>query len=410
MSADVTVIGGGVIGLAIADQLAERGAAVTVLERAPAVGTAASFGNAGIVGPTHVLPLPSWEAIREGLSGLLRPDSPLALRPHLATVPWLARFVAAATPRRVAASTATLSELAEASLAMHREFAKRRDTGFTHNGFLNVFETHAGFAAAAEHLSADHDEVLDSAATRQRWPQMTGTVAGAILNTRDAHCDPARLVAALAAEATDRGAQVRTGVEVLGARRRGERVSSLRTSTGDLQVGEVVLAAGVWSASLARELGARLPILGGKGYHLELPSAPTDPDLPVYFSERRVVTTPLNGRIRVGGTLEITDTDMSVDTRRVDAILSVATERLAGLRDRQPLTVWRGLRPCTPDGLPVIGRVRERENVTIAAGHGMWGLQLSLVTGRLVAELISGLPVSHDLQPLAPGRFARVSL
>jgi D-amino-acid dehydrogenase len=413
VTADVTVIGGGVVGLAVAAELAARGAAVAVLERESSVGIGASFGNAGVVGASHVVPLPSRAAIREGLAGLTRRDSPLALRPRVATAAWLARFVAASSPRREAAATSVLAELADASLTLHRELAERHDTGFRAHGFLSVFETARAFAMAAQEagrrragpIRTQPDEVIDAAAVRRRWPQVTGPLAGALLSPDDAHCDPARVVAALASEAVAHGADIRTGIEVLGARRHGDRIAALLTTAGDLAVGEVVLAAGGWSAPLARRLGARLPIAGGKGYHVEVARSGADADLPIYFPERRIVATPLDRRLRISGTLEITGTDLDVDARRLDAVLASARDRLAGIRERQPVSVWRGLRPCSPDGLPIVGRLPRRANVSAATAHGMWGLQLSLITGRLVAELLSGDVPSHDTTPLAPTRF-----
>jgi D-amino-acid dehydrogenase len=132
---------------------------------------------------------------------------------------------------------------------------------------------------------------------------------------------------------------------------------------------------------------------------------PTDPELPVYFHERRTVLTPMPGRLRVAGTLELTADEGAVDRRRVDGILAAASA-LRGFDPARARTVWRGLRPCTPDGLPLLGRTEAAENLVVAAGHGMWGLQLGPVTGRLVAQLITGERPEHDIAPLSPARFA----
>jgi D-amino-acid dehydrogenase len=170
-------------------------------------------------------------------------------------------------------------------------------------------------------------------------------------------------------------------------------------------VNEVVLAAGVWSGGLTRDLGLRLPLEGGKGYHVDVESRPGDPELPVWLHESRVVITPLDGRLRLAGTLELTGTDRGVDARRVDAIIAAARRAMPHFGSRRTLDVWRGLRPCTPDGLPVIGRAPDLDNAILATGHGMWGLQLAPITARLVAAVVGGEQAAHDLRPLRPERF-----
>jgi D-amino-acid dehydrogenase len=128
-------------------------------------------------------------------------------------------------------------------------------------------------------------------------------------------------------------------------------------------------------------------------------------ELPVWLHESRVVITPLDGRLRLAGTLELTGTERGVDARRVDAIIAAARRAMPRFGSRRILDVWRGLRPCTPDGLPVIGRVPDLENAVLATGHGMWGLQLAPGTGRCVIAIASGNEPEHDLHPLRPDRF-----
>jgi D-amino-acid dehydrogenase len=201
------------------------------------------------------------------------------------------------------------------------------------------------------------------------------------------------------------GAEVRTRVEALGFRRRTGRVEAVETTAGELPAGEVVLAAGAWTPSLAAELGVYVPLEAGKGYHVDLAPGEGDPDLPVWLNETRVIVTPLEGRLRLAGTLELSGLDLGIDRRRVAAIVRAAERGLPHLRGRRVLEVWRGLRPCSPDGLPVIGRPAALDNVVVATGHGMMGLTLAPVTAQLVGELVSGQPASVELAPLAPDRF-----
>ena len=167
----------------------------------------------------------------------------------------------------------------------------------------------------------------------------------------------------------------------------------------------VVLAAGAWSSRLAAPLGVFLPQEGGKGYHIDLEPASSDPRIPTGMDEAHVIATPLPGRLRLSGTLELVGLDTSISRTRVDAIRRAAARVFAIDDERPELDVWAGLRPCTPDGLPVIGRPYGVEPLVLATGHARKGLSLSPITGRLVAELIAGEQPSFDLAPLSPDRF-----
>lgn len=409
---DVLVVGGGAIGAAAALELARRGAEVVLLERGAELAWGCSSGNAGLICPSHSAPLATPGALREGLRWLGKPDSPFSVRPRAAVLPWLARFVAACTHERAHRSSLVVRELASASLVLHERLAAEGlDTGFQRRGSLNVYGTEASFAEARREAAESGgfgigSQVLEGlTAVQELAPSVTGPVAGAVYYPGDAHCDPLRFVRAVGEAAAAAGARVRTRVEVLGLRRRNGRVDAVATTEGDLAAGDVVLAAGAWTPRLARDLGLSIPVEGGKGYHVDLEAAAGDPTLPVWFQESRVIATPLAGRLRLAGTLELAGLDLSVDRRRVEAIVRAGREGLTGLDGRRTLDVWRGLRPCSPDGLPIVGRPGGLENVVLATGHGMMGLTLAPVTACLVGEVVAGARPSHDLAPLSPGRF-----
>src|SRR5439155_7129502 len=155
----------------------------------------------------------------------------------------------------------------------------------------------------------------------------------------------------------------------------------------------------------AAPLGVCLPLEGGKGYHVDLEPASSDPRIPISLDEAHVIATPLPGRLRLSGTLELAGLDTSISRTRVEAIRRAAARVLALDEDRAELEVWAGLRPCTPDGLPVIGRPYGVEPLVLATGHARKGLSLAPITGRLVAELLAGERLSLDLAPLSPDRF-----
>ena len=166
-----------------------------------------------------------------------------------------------------------------------------------------------------------------------------------------------------------------------------------------------MLAAGAWAGGLARSAGLFVPVEGGKGYHVEVPAVADSPRRPVFLHETRVVATPFEGRTRFAGTLELSGLDLSVSRPRVAAVERAGRRGFPALTAQPVQRVWRGLRPCSPDGVPIVGRAAGVDNVIVATGHTHMGLALAPVTGRLVGELVRGDPPSHSLALLSPDRF-----
>lgn len=415
LNPDVLVVGGGAIGVTSALELARRGARVTLLERGSQLAAGCSAGNAGLICPSHAYPLAGPAALRSGVRWMLRRDSPLYVRPRPTILPWLARFAAASTPARADAGMRLIRSLGLASLELHAELAAAGiDTGFTRRGVLNVFETEAGFATgrheAELHAGAGlRSECVDPDMARAIEPALVGSLAGAVLYSDEAHCDPERFVSAVGEAAAEAGAKIRLGVEVLSLRRDGPRATVVDTTVGPVGAGTVVVAAGAWTPAVVRELGIFVPVEGGKGYHVDLEAENGDPELPVFLQEARVIATPLPGRLRIAGTLELSGLDLGVDRVRLEAILR-ASRRVLRVEGRRVVGIWRGLRPCAPDGLPIVGRPPGHDTVVLATGHAMMGLTLAPVTGQLVAETVAGEKPSHDVSALRPERFRRLRL
>jgi D-amino-acid dehydrogenase len=414
VSADVVVIGGGVVGVAVAYELARAGARVTVLERGGELAWECSAGNAGMVSSTHALPLASPTALMQGLRWMWRRDSPFKLRPRTRLLPWLARFTAASTPVRAERAGALLVELTQRGVELHSELADAGlDTSLVRRGMVDAYETQAGVEFGRAEVAARHalgltGELLSTEQLVEVEPALSRTLAGGAFYPDEAHCDPLRFVQALGGAAVELGVCVRCRVEVLGLETRGGRIAALRTTSGRVPVDEVVLAAGVWSPELARDLGLYLPIEGGKGYHVDVDAGPGTPQLPVYMMESRVVGTPLAGRLRLSGTLELDGLDTRVDPVRVEAIVRAGERHFPAIQGAEVRDVWRGLRPCAPDGLPLIGRVDGVENLIVATGHGMAGTTLAPITAKLVGEVLADRPPSVDLELMRPDRFRRV--
>jgi D-amino-acid dehydrogenase len=400
------VIGGGAVGLSAAYVLAQRGVATTVLER-DRIGSGASAGTACMITPSHSDRTASPASLRHGLRFLLDPKAPLKLRPRPSELAWVARFTAASlSEERAEEGTQLLRELAIRSTQLHREWSEALGTGLEMNGTLNLWSGPGAEAkrdavvAEARHGGLEI-EALDAAQIAALEPSVRGATHGA-LAPGDGHVDSLRFTECVAEGARAHGACVVEAVEVLRIDRSGVRIR-LTTTQGMVECERVVIAAGVWSRRFADDVGASLPITPAKGYHVEFDDAVSDAQRPIYFSEAHCVATPLAGRLRIAGTLEIGTDPETVDMRRVDALCEAGQRHLTGLPSA-PTQIWMGQRPLSADSMPLIGPLPSDPRVIIAAGHGTLGITLAPVTGELVADCITGDADATD-PLLDPSRF-----
>lgn len=412
---EVAIIGGGVIGVACALELARRGVGVTVLER-DRVGHACSFGNAGWLTPSLAKPLAAPGQARKALKWLLDPESPFYIRPRAdpALAAWLLGFVRAGRSRkRFARGRAALIELSNWSVDAWEALAARapRTFGFARSGLLAVCETEEELhavrrAAAATEAHGVPFEEWTAEEVRHREPAVRGRTIGAVHFPRDAQCEPYEAVRALAEEAERAGARLVEDAEVVGVEHDAGAVRALRTTRGRVSARDFVLAAGAWSRSLGRAFHLRMPILGAKGYTLLFRRSAPHPARSILLAERKIAVNPHADALRVSGTLELVGEDLSISPRRVEAIARAAREMLA-IDEPDSYDLWRGLRPCTPDGMPAIGRAAGYSNLWVATGHQMTGLKTGPATGRLLAELMCGERPSFDPEPFRADRFVR---
>ena len=251
-------------------------------------------------------------------------------------------------------------------------------------------------------------EILDADGVRERDPQIEIDVAGAVFFAQDCHLDPAGFLSNLRDAVVRDGGDVRWSAEVSGFDVSGGTVRAATLESGErIEGDEFVLCGGSWTPGVARQLGLRLPMQAGKGYSVTHPNPPAQPSICSLLNEARVAVTPIGDKLRVGGTMEIVGLDQSVNRRRLSGILKSLKNYYPQLSesDFDGLDVWRGLRPCSPDGIPYLGRTKRKDNVVVATGHSMLGLSLAPVTGELVAEIVSGGEPNLDMELLDPDRY-----
>ena len=251
-------------------------------------------------------------------------------------------------------------------------------------------------------------EILAPARAADIDPGIGMDIAGAVFYPLDCHLDPRLLMRKLTELAIAAGITIHWSTRLDGWRTHGTRVSAAVTSQGELTADEFVLAAGAWSSEATRSLGCKLPLQAGKGYSFTLPNPPQLPRLCSILSEARVAVTPMGNSLRIGGTMEFAGLDRSVSERRTQAIAAAAAQYFPALRaqDIAQVRPWAGLRPCSPDGLPYIGRFARYSNLCVAAGHAMLGISLAPITGQLVAQVLAGERPRIALEPLSPQRYS----
>jgi D-amino-acid dehydrogenase len=416
MSQHVCIIGGGVIGLCSAYEAVRRGFRVTVVERNGEQRDGCSYGNAGMIVPSHMVPLAAPGMVALGLKWMWNPESPFYIKPRCSwdLFSWGWKFWQSANKEHVARSGPILRDLHLASRRCYEEFAEQWGDSFSlvKRGLLMLCKTQATLdeEAHAAEMAKKWDvpaDVLTPAQAAAIDPDVTMNIAGAVHFPLDCHLAPQQFMAQLQQHLQQRGTEFKWATKVTGWKKSGDKLTAVKTSRGEIAADEFVLCGGSWSPQTVRELGLKLPMQAGKGYSLTLDKPRQLPQLCSIFTEARVAVTPMNGQLRFGGTMEIAGLDESITVRRVQGIIRSVPNYFTAFRveDFAGITPWQGLRPCSPDGMPYIGRTRAAANLVIANGHAMMGLSLGPITGKLVGQVLANETPVIDLRLLRPDRF-----
>lgn len=417
MSKNIVIVGAGVVGLSTAYYCAQRGFPVTLVDRNAAKHDGCSFGNAGMIVPSHFVPLAAPGMVALGLKWMWNPASPFYIKPRLDIdlFRWGIKFWRASNADHVRRAAPLLRDLSLASRACFEQLAGRPgvDFGLMKKGLLmlckerHTLNEEARTAEQARALGIPA-EVLDGRKVAALDSGARVDIAGAVYFPLDCHLTPARFMAALQAKCEQAGVKFLWNAEVADWRIENRRVHSIKISAGNEVPGsEFVLCGGSWSPLLARKLGLRIPMQAGKGYTLTIEKPRRLPQICSILTEARVAVTPMGAALRVGGTMEMAGMNEDVNPVRVRGIVESFCRYYPEFRheDFDGIQAWRGLRPCSPDGLPYIGRTKKFENLSLATGHAMMGLSLGPATGKLMAEILSDEKPAVDMVMLSPDRF-----
>ena len=411
---DVTIIGGGVIGLSCAYFAHRAGLTVRVLER-DTFGAGASFGNMGLITPSHAEALCQPDNLRQGLRSLFNAKAPLkfSLKPNAALLGWINRFSAQCTEQRAQEVFRAKAALLQASRTLTEKLIKleQLDCGFSNKGVLLVCRTDEGMEDSESLLEHCREagvaaEIRTGKQLIEMEPALKDDMAGGLFFPGDALLRPDQFCNELEGVLLTKGIDLVDSCEVAVVHTEAGAVDSVYSKTkGLFPTKSVVICTGVHAGGLAKSLGVTLPLQPGKGYSLTTGRPNPCPEHGLILQERSMAITPWEDGYRIGGTMEFSGFDSHLNSTRLEMLVDGAMEYLVEPVAPGPQQKWAGLRPMTPDDLPAIGPAGPK-GVFFACGHNMLGMSMAAATGRLVTEMLKGKKPHIDPTPYDPKRFA----
>lgn len=411
----IHIIGAGIMGLTSAWYLMDEGYEVTILDRED-LQDGTSHGNAGMIVPSHFVPMAAPGVISQGLKWMFDSKSPFFVKPRMSLdlVQWLWKFYRSCNSDHVEECVNVLYDYNEWSKELYRDFAQddRFDFCFEERGLLMLYRTkhqrdeELALAERANALGVNA-EVLDSSDLTKLEPEIMLDALGGVYFTGDAHLYPNLFIQQLRQELSKRGAKILSGSEVKDFTLSGRNIKAIQLSNGDsLEIENVVVASGSWTPFLLKKLGVKILLQDGKGYSFTMQNQAVRPRIPTILTEVKVAVTPMGNDLRIGGTLELGGLSSKIHPNRLEGIVQSVPRYYPELDiERDSLEkIWMGYRPCSADGMPFLGKSEKIDNMIIATGHGMMGMSMGPATGKLVSQLAANKPTSINLDLMNPNR------
>ncbi|MEM6720857.1 MAG: FAD-dependent oxidoreductase [Bacteroidota bacterium] len=415
MKKEVVIIGGGIIGFCCAYYLQQDGHKVTIVDKSN-ISSGASLVNAGYITPSHIIPLAAPGMITKGVKWMFNASSPFYVKPRLESdfLRWSWLFKKSATAKHVERSIPIIKDINLLSRELYVDMKNSDDFDFhlERKGLLMCYQTEKegeaewkmGKRAIEEGF---HVQNLTKEEVQKLEPNVDFNIKGAIYFDSDGHMTPTDFMPQMIALLQQKGVQFYTNEAITDLQFSTGKIVAVQTSKRTLKADEFILSAGSWSSVLAKKLRIRLPLQAGKGYRIDMKES-TGITMPAILAEAKVAVTPMQGFTRFAGTMEIGGINHNINKTRVKAIAKAAETFYNGLKipEMAIQDAACGLRPCSPDGLPYIGKTKNYKNLTVATGHAMMGWSLGPATGKLVSELIGEQPTSMKLDGFEVERFS----
>ncbi|PCI21759.1 MAG: FAD-dependent oxidoreductase [SAR324 cluster bacterium] len=410
---EIIVIGGGVIGVSVAHYLRKTNRSVTLLEKGD-ICSGASHGNAGLFSCENPIPMAAPGVIKDAIGWMFDKDSPFSIKPRLDLdlLRWLLQFNSACRTKPMLKAISIFQEMKRIGDALIEELTASHniDCGMEKKGRLILYRDAANFEKGVKSIEflkqfGINVQVLDKEAVRKKEPNLTAAVVGGLYYSEYIHVIPGQFVHGLADVVEQQGGTLKTNTEVIGFETKNKRISKVITNRGDFYADQVILAAGAWSPIVARDLGIKVPIQPAKGYSITVKRPETCPGLPLSLADDKVAVTPMGDSLRFSSTLELAGYDLSINRRRIASTRRAVNAYLPGMENLELIELWSGLRPNTPDTLPLIGRSESFDNLIMATGHDVLGMTHALITGKIVSQIVANEAPVVDISPFRPERF-----
>ncbi|QOD60931.1 FAD-dependent oxidoreductase [Polaribacter haliotis] len=413
MSKKVVIIGGGIIGLCSAYYLLKDGHEITIIDQSN-MDSGASYVNAGYITPSHFISLATPGIITKGIKWMFDSKSPFYVKPRLDIdfLKWSWAFKKSATKEKVENSIKAIKDINLFARDLYEDLKESKDFDFHYErkGLLMCYKTdkvgeeewEVGKRGIQEGLGVRN---LTATQVKELEPNANLNIKGAVYYDSDAHMTPNHFMKEMVSYLKENGVTFFKNEKVLDIDVTANKISKIITDKQSIVADEVVLAAGSWSPLLAKKIGLNIPVQAGKGYRINV-ERETNITIPAILCEAKVAVTPMDGFTRFAGTMEIAGINNKINPTRVEAIATAAQNYYNNLqitKTEKELAAC-GLRPCSPDGLPYVGKSSKCTNLTIATGHAMMGWSLGTATGKLISEVISNKKTSLDLSPFHPDR------
>ncbi|MCF6247743.1 MAG: FAD-dependent oxidoreductase [Desulfobacula sp.] len=410
---DIIIVGGGIIGLACAHYLLKQNKSVRIIEQ-DKIGSGASHGNCGLLHFSGIIPLCAPGVVSHEFFRVIRGTSPLYIKPQfdIKLFHWLYKFAGYCNAKHMNAAAKAKNQILSYSLELFETLFSSIDLNcdFEKKGLLTLFKNQSYFDKYAK-TNAFLEKFnmggrpLTPSQIQDIEPAIKDDIAGAWLNPHDWHLRPEKLIEAWKKKLIQKGLIIEEKTKLIDFNIQKKKIAGVNTIKGRFKADAYIIASGAWAAKIKEQLNLKCPVQPGKGYSITMEQPDIAPTIPCLLYERNMVATPWTSGFRLGGTMEFSGYNDTLNKKRLAKLIFGAKEYLNTTMDQPIVEEWTGLRPMTFDDLPIIGPVSHMDNLILATGHGMLGITMATGTGKAVCDLLTNGKPSIDLTAFSPDRF-----